>query len=263
MDVISLYFAPRGRITRRVWWCHGFVLLPILAFTGILTTAFLSGVVGFGEDVLPTITFVWLVVAAWCWFALAVKRLHDHSRSAWFILTALVPIVGVVILFMMLGFSPTTSGRNKYGHGPSDPTPEISTDDGQSTVTVIDQSPEDKQTTEKEQGEANDGGQIDMVSTNLPSPMIDDDGQGPDDEQTTDGDQNSEDQANEAKNEAVGTPCGAIGCAGLTIAVIVGIIVLFFVGCDPIDLSCEVRANQTWYGDPNELRDFMEDCPGY
>jgi len=46
-----------------------------------------------------------------------VRRLHDTGRSGWWLLIALVPIVGVIVLlvFMLLDSQP---GDNGYGPNP-------------------------------------------------------------------------------------------------------------------------------------------------
>lgn len=52
------------------------------------------------------------LLAGFPWFGLAVRRLHDIDRSAWWLLLLLVPFGGVVLLvfFMLEG----TPGRNRY-----------------------------------------------------------------------------------------------------------------------------------------------------
>ena len=49
--------------------------------------------------------------------AVAVRRLHDTNRSGWWVLIALLPVLGALVLlvFMVL---PGTVGPNSYGEDP-------------------------------------------------------------------------------------------------------------------------------------------------
>lgn len=49
--------------------------------------------------------------------AVSVRRLHDTGRSGWWLLIALLPIIGgiVILIFMVLDSNP---GANRYGPNP-------------------------------------------------------------------------------------------------------------------------------------------------
>jgi uncharacterized membrane protein YhaH (DUF805 family) len=51
--------------------------------------------------------------------AVTVRRLHDTARSGWWILIALIPVIGTIILliFMVLDSTP---GENGYGPNPKE-----------------------------------------------------------------------------------------------------------------------------------------------
>jgi hypothetical protein len=50
--------------------------------------------------------------------ALAAKRLHDRDRSAWWLLFALIPIVGPLWLAITLALRAGTPGDNRFGADP-------------------------------------------------------------------------------------------------------------------------------------------------
>jgi uncharacterized membrane protein YhaH (DUF805 family) len=50
------------------------------------------------------------------WYAVMIRRLHDVDKSAWWLLTALIPF-GVVALLMFWGRD-GTSGDNRFGPDP-------------------------------------------------------------------------------------------------------------------------------------------------
>ena len=54
----------------------------------------------------------------WALAATCAKRLHDTGRSAWWLLAAAIPVLGVLWLFFVLGFRRGTPGGNRYGHDP-------------------------------------------------------------------------------------------------------------------------------------------------
>jgi uncharacterized membrane protein YhaH (DUF805 family) len=46
--------------------------------------------------------------------AVAIRRLHDTSRSGWWLLIGFIPLVGWIIVIVFLAMEPT-SGSNEYG----------------------------------------------------------------------------------------------------------------------------------------------------
>jgi uncharacterized membrane protein YhaH (DUF805 family) len=49
--------------------------------------------------------------------AVSVRRLHDIERSGWYLLLALIPIVGWIVLIYWV-CQPGTSGQNRFGEDP-------------------------------------------------------------------------------------------------------------------------------------------------
>lgn len=48
-------------------------------------------------------------------FAVVIKRLHDTNKSGWHIFIGLVPIIGVIYLFVVCGCLKGIENDNKYG----------------------------------------------------------------------------------------------------------------------------------------------------
>ena len=57
-------------------------------------------------------------------FAVSIRRFHDQDKSGWFMLLALIPFIGsiVVLVFMCL---PGTSGPNRFGPDPMGTDPSV------------------------------------------------------------------------------------------------------------------------------------------
>lgn len=66
----------------------------------------------------PVLTFVYSLAAIFPYLALMVRRLHDIGRSGFWILVALVPIVGpfVLLVFELL---PSEPSENRFGPVPN------------------------------------------------------------------------------------------------------------------------------------------------
>jgi uncharacterized membrane protein YhaH (DUF805 family) len=52
------------------------------------------------------------------WLSIAVRRLHDQARSARWLLAAIVPVLGPLLLALLLIFRRGTEGENQYGEDP-------------------------------------------------------------------------------------------------------------------------------------------------
>lgn len=102
---------PRGRIARVTWWLWG-VLLPI--GVGLLLHALL-GIARIRAEMAEHLVNVLLL---WPTLAVSIKRWHDRNHSGWFVLVALVPVVGWLVAIVVNGFLPGTRGANKYGPEP-------------------------------------------------------------------------------------------------------------------------------------------------
>lgn len=51
--------------------------------------------------------------------AVTVRRLHDTSRSGWWLLISLIPLIGGIVLLIFVCLD-STSGTNAYGPNPKE-----------------------------------------------------------------------------------------------------------------------------------------------
>jgi uncharacterized membrane protein YhaH (DUF805 family) len=58
------------------------------------------------------------LLLAWPTIAISVKRWHDRDHSGWWVLVALVPIVGWLWMLVANGFLQGTPGANRFGADP-------------------------------------------------------------------------------------------------------------------------------------------------
>ncbi|VWD41690.1 DUF805 domain-containing protein [Burkholderia lata] len=114
-SVLNKYATFDGRARRAEYWY--FVLLSF-----ILSIA--TQVIGVAGRNAGLITVLLLGVLALVSLALvipgiavSVRRLHDTGRSGWFLLLALIPIVGSILLLVWT-CSRGTEGPNRFGDDP-------------------------------------------------------------------------------------------------------------------------------------------------
>ena len=115
---LKKYATFSGRAQRAEYWY--FVLFYILLFFGL---SIIDNVTGSfdaetGMGLLGGILSLALLIPS---IAVSVRRLHDTGRSGWWLLIALIPLVGAIVLFVFT-VQDSNSGANSYG-----PNPKIST----------------------------------------------------------------------------------------------------------------------------------------
>jgi len=114
MEVLRKYFVFNGRARRKEYWM--FYLFNLLISIGLLIVDNLIGTFsaesGFG--LLSTIYGLAVLIPG---LAVCVRRLHDTGRSGWWILIALVPFVGPIVLLVFMVLD-SEAGTNAYGPNP-------------------------------------------------------------------------------------------------------------------------------------------------
>ena len=114
LEVLKKYAVFGGRARRKEYWF--FVLfntLIVVALT-IIDAMLGSFSARSGTGILASLYSLAVLVPS---IAVGVRRLHDTSRSGWWILIGLIPLIGAVVLlvFMVLDSAP---GENIYGASP-------------------------------------------------------------------------------------------------------------------------------------------------
>lgn len=123
------WYVSRGRITRRTWWLHYTLVMVGLTVLAALADASM-GYPAFAPPEQPSGLYDWvggplgLAVTLFTlvpWVSSTVTRLHDRGHSAWWLLWALLPVVGGILLLIQTGFLSGSAGPNQYGPAPDHP----------------------------------------------------------------------------------------------------------------------------------------------
>ncbi|SDF65065.1 DUF805 domain-containing protein [Klenkia brasiliensis] len=121
---LGSWYLSRGRIDRPTFWLKYFLPLAVLGIVASVldvalfggeataTTTSTSASVSFdtGGPITLVVTLLTLVPS----ISSAVTRLHDTGRSAWWLLIALVPIAGFIVLIVFWALAGDAQ-PNKYG----------------------------------------------------------------------------------------------------------------------------------------------------
>ncbi|WP_380055108.1 DUF805 domain-containing protein [Falsihalocynthiibacter sp. SS001] len=115
--VLSKYATFTGRATRSEFWWWVLAFMILLLVTNLIDRALFGAPVI--EDASPSVrTQPVSTLAAIALFiphlAVSVRRLHDISKSGWWLLISLVPIVGALVLLYFYT-RPSDAGSNDFG----------------------------------------------------------------------------------------------------------------------------------------------------
>ena len=103
--VLERYAKFDGRAGRAEYWWFFLATFIIGIVINVLTA------ISSAFYILSFIYFIAVLVPS---LAVAIRRLHDTNKSGWFLLLALIPIVGFIVLIVFLA-TPGEPGPNNYG----------------------------------------------------------------------------------------------------------------------------------------------------
>ena len=111
MDWRYVLFQFDGRINRGKWWA-GMIAVGV----GVWIVALIAAIAD--STVVWTIYALVALLAIWPYLAIAIKRWHDRGKSGWWVLIALIPLIGPFWALIETGFLKGDDGPNEYGPNP-------------------------------------------------------------------------------------------------------------------------------------------------
>ncbi|MDQ1431181.1 MAG: hypothetical protein QOF40_1783 [Actinomycetota bacterium] len=103
--VLERYAQFTGRARRAEYWWFSLATLIV----GVVLS-----VLGAVSSIFLILYYVYALAVLIPSLAVGVRRLHDTGRSGWWLLIALVPIVGVIVLIVFFA-TDSKPGTNQYG----------------------------------------------------------------------------------------------------------------------------------------------------
>jgi uncharacterized membrane protein YhaH (DUF805 family) len=104
--VFERYAQFDGRAGRAQYWWF---------FLANLIVGIVLQVIAGAADALVLLSIAYSLALLIPGLAVSVRRLHDTNRSGWWVLIALVPLAGIIILIVFLATEGDT-GSNQYGN---------------------------------------------------------------------------------------------------------------------------------------------------
>lgn len=108
-----------GRSRRKEYWMFVLGIFIAAILLSIIESAMgMAGMIGGAYGPLTALFFLAILVPS---IAVQVRRFHDQDKSGWFVLLALIPLLGSIAVFIFMCLS-GTRGPNRFGPDPKDPT---------------------------------------------------------------------------------------------------------------------------------------------
>ena len=108
IDAWKNYVNFEGRARRKAYWM--FVLFNFIAAAIV---GFIDGFIGTNG----TLSYIYGLAVFLPGLALGVRRLHDIGKSGWWVLIALIPLVGFIVL-LIFACTDSQPGTNQFGPNP-------------------------------------------------------------------------------------------------------------------------------------------------
>jgi uncharacterized membrane protein YhaH (DUF805 family) len=112
---LKKYAVFTGRARRKEYW-----LFVLLSFGLYIVASILDGIAGMAGTVGGVYGPIMVAVALGLLvpsIAVGIRRLHDTDRSGWWLLIALIPFVGSIVLLVFMILE-GTRGANRFGPDP-------------------------------------------------------------------------------------------------------------------------------------------------
>jgi uncharacterized membrane protein YhaH (DUF805 family) len=109
-----LLFSPVGRATRGHYWLGVAILFVIWLFIALSSSSTVDPATGEPTSSPTFLSSLLIFLFLWIGFAVSAKRYHDRGKAAWWVLVALIPVVGFFWQIVELGFLPGDPGPNQY-----------------------------------------------------------------------------------------------------------------------------------------------------
>lgn len=122
-SALSNYATFSGRASRPAYWWWVLSVLLVMLVLNLLDAFVVASLLGFGagaEDAGQPLSFLASLALILPNIAVGVRRLHDTGRSGWWILLALIPLIGILVLIYFY-IQPSEEGENAYGPQPGWP----------------------------------------------------------------------------------------------------------------------------------------------
>lgn len=121
LAALKKYAVFNGRAGRKEYWFFALFVFLIYLALGLIDKVI--GITHKGEGV-GLLSGLFTLAMFFPGIGVGIRRLHDTGRSGWWLLVALIPLVGTIFMLILMALKGNT-GANAYGPEPSDEIVEI------------------------------------------------------------------------------------------------------------------------------------------
>ena len=127
LHVLKNYATFSGRARRKEYWMFFLISALISIVLTLLDILLGTYSVEYEAGLFSGLYSLLILIPS---IAVVVRRLHDTDRSGWWILISLIPLIGVIVLFVFICLD-SQPGTNRFGANPkaaSQTLPPVETD---------------------------------------------------------------------------------------------------------------------------------------
>ena len=115
--VLNKYATFDGRAARSEYWWWVLFIILVQVVTNILDAMIFAPILGLVSGSAQPLSLLVSLALLIPGLAVSFRRMHDIDKSAWWLLVAFIPIVGILVLIYFF-IQKGTSGSNQFGSDP-------------------------------------------------------------------------------------------------------------------------------------------------
>ena len=116
LHVLKNYATFAGRARRKEYWMFFLISALISIVLTLLDILLGTYSVEYEAGLFSGLYSLLILIPS---IAVVVRRLHDTDRSGWWILISLIPLIGVIVLFVFMCLD-SQPGTNRFGANPKE-----------------------------------------------------------------------------------------------------------------------------------------------
>ena len=116
LHVLKNYATFSGRARRKEYWMFFLISALISIVLTLLDILLGTYSVEYEAGLFSGLFSLLILIPS---IAVVVRRLHDTDRSGWWILISLIPLIGVIVLFVFICLD-SQPGTNRFGANPKE-----------------------------------------------------------------------------------------------------------------------------------------------
>ena len=116
LHVLKNYATFSGRARRKEYWMFFLISALISIVLTLLDILLGTYSVEYEAGLFSGLYSLLILIPS---IAVVVRRLHDTDRSGWWILISLIPLIGVIVLFVFMCLD-SQPGTNRFGANPKE-----------------------------------------------------------------------------------------------------------------------------------------------